>query len=145
MSTTSLRIFSAYGPELRRQVIWDLLAKVSSRDVIKVDGTGNETRDFVFGADVANAVFRVSTLPTEPEAVYNVASGQETSIASLLEMICESIGRRPSIRFDGRQAHGMPLNWRADVALLRSIGWKPLTRLEDGIDKIVQRVRNDNG
>ncbi|CAD72672.1 NAD-dependent epimerase/dehydratase family protein [Rhodopirellula baltica] len=142
LSTSSVRIFSAYGPGLRRQVIWDLLTKVVSRKVIEVSGTGDESRDFVYGEDAAQAIYRIATLQLEPAPVYNLASGQETSIKTALELICETTGRNPEIKFDGRNAPGMPLNWRADIDLISKTGWRAETSLRAGITKIYEFAKN---
>ena len=61
MKGTSLRIFSAYGAGLRRQVVWDICTKalLGNKEIV-LYGTGAETRDFVHAEDVAMAVCQVA-------------------------------------------------------------------------------------
>ena len=55
LTTTALRIFSAYGPGLRRQVLWDICHKALTSPPVRLHGTGSESRDFVFVDDIAAA------------------------------------------------------------------------------------------
>ena len=54
--TASLRIFSAYGPGLQKQLFWDLYQKHTSKKPIVLYGTGQESRDFIFIDDVIQAI-----------------------------------------------------------------------------------------
>jgi len=45
--TCSLRVFSAYGPGLRKQIFWDLYQKTNSSSTIEIFGTGKKSRDFI--------------------------------------------------------------------------------------------------
>jgi len=47
LQTASLRIFSAYGPGLRRQVVWDICQKAITQGSLLLQGTGQESRDFI--------------------------------------------------------------------------------------------------
>jgi len=54
--TCSLRIFSAYGPGLKKQLFYDLYQKTKQKDAIELLGTGNETRDFIYIDDLVIAI-----------------------------------------------------------------------------------------
>ncbi len=138
LRTCSLRIFSAYGPGLRRQVLWDLSAKAMSSDVLQLMGTGSETRDFVHARDVALAVDLVAHQGDLQGEVYNLASGIETSIASLAEQILDSLNRKISIEFDGHQPQGDPLRWRADISRLSNLGYAPSIEFSEGVQEYVR-------
>src|SRR5207248_3256916 len=80
------RVFSAYGEGLRRQVLWDICAKAINSAEVALDGTGDESRDFVHAEDVAAAVvvlIRKADFGGEP---YNVATGVETRIGELARL-----------------------------------------------------------
>jgi nucleoside-diphosphate-sugar epimerase len=87
LATASVRIFSAYGPGLRRQVLWDICQKVITQKTLILQGTGQESRDFIHALDIAKA-FRVIACdaPMQGE-VYNLASGQEVTVRELATLV----------------------------------------------------------
>lgn len=116
----TLRIFSAYGEGLRKQVVYELSQKIQQAAThLEVMGTGEETRDFIHAADVARAVNCIAT--KEAEGIYNVASGQQTSIAELARALVERQKPDLQIVFSGRKKTGNPIQWHADVTKLRQM------------------------
>ena len=137
ISTCSLRIFSAYGPGLRRQVLWDIVSRAHKSATIKLFGTGEETRDFIHAKDVAMAVDIVSTNATMTGEVYNTGSGCETSIADLAKRLLEALQCTANLEFDGEQPSGVPVKWRADISRLTSLGFQTSMPFADGITQYV--------
>ena len=133
MSTASSRIFSAYGPGLRRQVLWDICRKALTEPSISLLGTGQESRDFIHAIDVAKALFAlIKSAPMNGEA-YNLASGREVTIKQLSELVTENLGVEKEVRFDGIIPVGNPLNWRADISRIKALGFVPSVSLERGV------------
>jgi UDP-glucose 4-epimerase len=126
------RIFSAYGPGLPRQVVHDLCARAVVERRIHLDGTGDESRDFVHAADVARAIVALVERGSFDGTRYNVASGRETTLRELVETVAAITGIS-DVRFSGQARQGDPLRWVADVRRLREVGWEPQVALEDGI------------
>jgi UDP-glucose 4-epimerase len=136
--TCSLRIFSAYGPGLRRQVIWDMLQKISAGQPVVLRGTGAESRDFIHARDVAAAVRLIADrAPLRGEA-YNLADGRETTIRELAALIVRATGRDVPVSFDGHTPAGTPLRWQADVERLCALGFKPEVLLEKGVEEVAR-------
>jgi len=136
-----VRIFSAYGPGLRRQVIWDICEKAIKQKSITLQGTGKESRDFVHVLDIAKALVAVATSSPMKGEIYNVGSGRETTIAELSNMIIKTLGSHYSFQFNGVIPSGTPLNWQADISKLRTIGFAPSISLEEGIKSVVDWCR----
>lgn len=134
---TALRIFSAYGIGLRRQVIWDICQKALASDNVLLQGLGDETRDFIHAGDVAAAITLLMDTP-EWEPVYNLASGTQTSIRSVAEMVLSAIGQPKTLSFEGRRQHGVPVKWHADISRLRQLGFEPRRQLPEGIREILE-------
>ncbi|MBI3761283.1 MAG: NAD-dependent epimerase/dehydratase family protein, partial [Chloroflexi bacterium] len=129
----SLRIFSAYGPGLRRQVMWDICRKMLRSDEVELIGTGDETRDFVHARDVGRAVAHLLDRAPFAAEAYNLAAGEETRIRDLADLIARALGRTPRVRFSGATRPGDPLRWQADLSRIKSLGYEPSVRLEDGV------------
>lgn len=131
--TASLRIFSAYGPGLRRQVLWDMCQKVITQNALILQGTGQESRDFIHALDIANALnVVVNSAPMQGE-VYNLGTGQEVTIAQLAKLVLDALEADCTPMFDGVVPAGTPLNWRADISKLQSLGFKTSVPLERGV------------
>jgi len=136
--TASVRIFSAYGAGLRRQVIWDICAKIIGGGKLELHGTGAESRDFVHAADIARAlVLLASDAPCDGE-VYNFASGREVTIAELADALVVACGADVRPVFNGAATPGNPLHWRADISRIAALGFAPATSLEEGIRGVAQ-------
>ncbi|MEW5817054.1 MAG: NAD-dependent epimerase/dehydratase family protein [Spirochaetota bacterium] len=143
LRTVSLRIFSAYGPGLRRQVVWDIFQKALKNTVLSLQGTENESRDFIHAEDISGAIMTVLKNGLFEGEVYNIATGREVKISELAEIILASSGITKKIEFDGIVPVGVPQNWRADVSKLQNLGFLPVIPLEQGIKDFVDWCRKD--
>ncbi|CAN1212239.1 dTDP-glucose 4,6-dehydratase 2 [Tumidithrix helvetica PCC 7403] len=141
LPTTVARIFSAYGAGLRRQVVWDICQKALTQPSIKLRGTGNESRDFIHGADVAQAMLVLAEQSDRQANIYNLATGVETRIRDLVELILTTINSTVVVEFDGNLALGIPLNWQADVTNIHNLGFRPTVDLEKGIRSYIHWCR----
>ncbi len=131
--TTSLRIFSAYGNGLKKQILWDLYQKMKGSQHVELFGTGNETRDFVHVMDLVRAIALVLAQDELPSHVVNLASGQEISIRELAERFGKAMDWVGKIHFSNSERTGDPDNWRADISKLISLGFTPVVTLDSGL------------
>lgn len=136
LPTASARIFSAYGPGLRRQVMWDICARALTTGKLELRGTGGESRDFIHAADIAEALrLLADEAPCEGE-IYNLASGREVTIAELASALIAGLGLELVPVFDGQATPGNPLHWRADVAKISALGFAPTVSFEQGVEGV---------
>lgn len=140
---TIMRIFSAYGPGLQKQLLWDTAQKLEraalsgQRDIL-LWGTGLESRDFLHSRDVARAAICLSDVPHPGlYRTVNVASGRESQIRYVAQLLCEAWGPEYSPHFSGESRAGDPQRWVADISPLLSHGFSPQVELEEGIREFV--------
>ena len=143
LKTCSLRVFSAYGPGLRKQLFWDLFLKCSQENFIKLYGTGNESRDFIYIDDLLQAVDLVIYKSSFKGEVFNVASGKEVSIKEATEIFLKYISTETKLNFSGEQKKGDPNNWLADISSLTKLGFKQKVSFELGIKNVVKWMKED--
>lgn len=136
LKSASVRIFSAYGPGLRRQVIWDICQKALGAGGVRLHGTGNESRDFIHAADIARALVLITNRAPAHGEIYNLATGRETTIAELASLLIRALGRSCVPEFDGVNPSGNPLRWQADVTRLTGLGFFPDCSLEKGLEEV---------
>lgn len=140
--TISLRIFSAYGVGLKKQLFWDIYNKANKNQRISLYGTGNESRDFVHISDLVSAIYLIMRKAEFNGTAVNIANGVEYTIAEVGEMFIEYFGKNRFLDFNGQENVGNPNNWRADISKLSSFGYKPEISLREGIYSYCEWVRS---
>lgn len=140
------RIYSAYGPGLRRQVVHDFSRQGIDTGRIAALGSGDERRDFIFVDDVA-AMLRSIALSAalEPGAVVEIGTGTSLRIAELADMICRAIGPETKVVFTGANDTNSIPEMRADVELVRTLHNELLTPVDEGIRQTVDWLRSAAG
>lgn len=132
------RFFSVFGSAQRRLLVWELYQQLSGPEKIAwLSGTGEETRDFLYIDDLADALLQLIDNFDQTKRNYlvvNVASGVETSVLRLAETLRDLVAPGKEIRCRGQQRKNDPLRWRADIALLESLlpSWRS-RELKDGL------------
>ena len=115
----ALRYFNVYGPRmdvhgLYTEVLVRWMERIADGLPPLVFGDGLQTMDFVHARDVARANV-LAAVSDVREGVYNVASGQETSLLGLAEALLQGDGLRPGRRARPgarRQRRGAPAGRR---------------------------------
>lgn len=141
MDVKVLRIFSAYGPGLRKQLFWDMHQKLQRTGKLEMFGSGYESRDYIYIDDLIAAIRIVAERAPREEIVYNIANGTETTILEAVTCFAKNKGvSEDKIQFTGNRREGEPINWRADVTKLKALGYKQMVSFDDGIRRYVQWV-----
>jgi UDP-glucose 4-epimerase len=143
IKTASARVFSAYGPGLHRQVLWDIAHKALTQPEVRLQGTGQESRDFIHIQDIARGLEIILQNAKLNGEVYNLASGVETSIAHLSTIILDSLQVSSKVTFSAETPSGTPKNWRANIDLLQSFGFTPQIPLEAGARSFALWARSE--
>lgn len=142
MDIRILRIFSAYGIGLKKQIFWDMGQKIKKFNKLELFGTGNETRDFIYIDDLVRVIQLVMETERTKEITYNVANGIEISIRNVAEVFCEKCGlSRELIFFNQCERLGNPINWCADINRIKNLGYEPEIDINVGIEKYVGWLR----
>lgn len=142
IQTISLRIFSAYGPYLRKQLFWDLYQKAMHQPRVELFGTGKETRDFIYVADIAYALHTLLQSGDFDGRAANVASGTTSTIATAAHVFLEALGIRKEIAFTGTERTGDPAYWQADISYLKSLGFTPQFELQSGLGRVADWLKS---
>lgn len=141
MKNTALRMFNVYG---RGQnpispysgVITKFADAISEGKQPLIYGDGEQTRDFVYVDDVANA-FSLALESDGCDSPLNIGSGMETPVLDLLEKMCSLSGKTPNPKFLSARKGEIKRSC-ADISLAkRKIGYYPKIALEQGLKEIV--------
>tara|TARA_B100000768_G_C11268293_1_gene372123 strand:+ start:732 stop:1676 length:945 start_codon:yes stop_codon:yes gene_type:complete len=111
-------------------------AKKNKEKEILVWGDGNATRDFSYIEDIAEGIILSAENYNESQPM-NLASGRETSIKELAEIIKKQMNYEGNIRWDINMPVG-PNRRNVSIDLARKkIKFDPKVSLEDGIKKTI--------
>ena len=141
IQTCCLRIFSAYGPRLKKQLFWDLYQKIVNDDTPTLWGTGRESRDFIYISDIVRIIDLAISHSKFNGEVVNVANGKQIEIAEVAETVRKVSGTKKTIIFNGAERKGDPINWEADISIIKSWGYKSSVELETGINCYLQWIK----
>jgi UDP-glucose 4-epimerase len=138
INTCSVRIFSAYGEGLTKQLFWDLAQKSKQDKTISLFGTGNESRDFIYVKDIARIIELIIYKASFTAECYNVGNGIEISIKEVAELFLQLLKWNGNLLFKGSARKGDPSNWQADISKIKSLGYTSLYTVETGLKNYVE-------
>jgi len=123
LRTAIVRVFSAYGEGLRKQLPWDLCRRLAGGGrELALDGTGAERRDWIHVDDVVRSLVRVAdAVPSAQCPVVNCGTGSAHTVADFAQLLVNAWGASCSIDFSGRARPGDPQSLVADVTRLRAL------------------------
>jgi UDP-glucose 4-epimerase len=133
VSSVMLRLFSAYGPGLRKQLIWDLAGRLlrGERRLV-LGGTGEERRDFVHIDDAAALLLDAAALASPDAPVFNCGSGRAISVREAAGLIARGFPGT-EIEFTGEARPGDPFSLVSDTRRAAAAGLRVTTPFEDGL------------
>jgi UDP-glucose 4-epimerase len=141
----SVRMFSPFGPFLRKQIVFDLMQRIRSRPAaLEVYGDGTQTRDFIFIDDVVSAILHVVARGTLDGSTYNIASGTETAVSDLGDRLRALMDPNLPVRYLRENMPGYPDHWRADISRIQALGWAPQVTLDAGLKQTVAWFDREN-
>ncbi len=138
----NLRLFSVYGPGLRKQLFWDLYNKAVANTPFTLYGTGFESRDFINVADLVKAIDIVGRCSAFEADIVNVANGEEILIKDAVSIFLGFFRHKTSYFFSGETREGDPKNWLADISRLRSCGYQQSIEIYDGLKTYYEWVKS---
>lgn len=127
-----VRIFSAYGVELRKQLLWDASRKALAGD-FHFAGSGRETRDWVNAEDVAGLLLLAADHAGPEAPIVNGASGTEVANQSILEVLLDALGAAEGPQFTGGVRSGDPERYAGDPSRASEWGWAPRRPWQEGV------------
>jgi UDP-glucuronate 4-epimerase len=153
---TGLRFFTVYGPWGRPDMAYFLFTKaISEGRPIDVFNHGRMKRDFTYIDDIIEAVVRVidrtpapdpfwdparpdSATSYAPYRLYNIGNNNPVELLRFIEVIEDCLGRKAVKNFLPMQPGDVPATYADIDDLMRDVGFKPSTPLEDGLKKFVE-------
>jgi UDP-glucuronate 4-epimerase len=156
---TGLRFFTVYGPWGRPDMAMFLFADaILGGRPIKLFNHGKMRRDFTYIDDVSEAVVRLISRPPQgeptwdgghpdpatskaPWKVYNIGNNRPEEVTHIVAVLEKEFGRTAEKEMLPMQPGDVEATYADITALEREIGFKPETRIEDGIARFAKWYR----
>ena len=133
LNVSVLRLFSVYGPGLKKQLLWDACNKIIHGEY-EFFGTGNELRDWIHINDISKMVESLITTSSSNFNLYNGATGLGTPITDILKLLFTALDSKESAIFTGSARQGDPIGYVADVTKTSQVlAWDPKIKWHQGV------------
>jgi UDP-glucuronate 4-epimerase len=152
LPTTGLRFFTVYGPWGRPDMAIFLFTKaIIDKQPIKLFNHGNMRRDFTFVDDVVGAISRlINHIPSggadeAPARIYNVGNHKPEELLHVVQVLEKELGLEAVKTMLPMQPGDVPETFADVDDLMRDVGFKPDTSIEEGIRQFVAWYRSHYG
>ena len=166
--TTGLRFFTVYGPMGRPDMAYfSFTKKILNGETIDVFNNGVMQRDFTYIDDIVEGVIRVMERPPTispplmggdqgggekvqkekitnaqaPYKIYNIGNNQPVTLRRFITAIETACGKKAKEKLLPMQPGDVPITYADVDDLMSDTGFKPVTTIEDGINKFVKWFR----
>jgi len=160
LPATGLRFFTVYGPWGRPDMALFLFTKaILHGRPIDVFNFGKMQRDFTYIDDIVEGVVRVmgkTPVPNPgwsgkapdpgsslaPYKLYNIGNNQPVELMRFIEVLEQQLGRKAEKNMLPLQPGDVPATWADVDDLVRDVGFKPSTLIEEGLERFVAWYRS---
>ena len=141
----AVRLNNTYGlKQFPDKLIPLFIDKINKGEKLTLHGDGSVLRCFMHVDDFVDAVELIIEKGSNKE-IYNVATNEEHSVASVTKMICDAMGisfEDNTINVEDRPFNDPKYDTNNDKIL--DLGWKPIRNLKDELQNIIEWYSGDN-
>jgi UDP-glucose 4-epimerase len=138
----ALRYFNVYGPRMDihgvyTEVLVRWMERIEAGEPPLILGDGSQTMDFIYIGDVARSNVLAASADVSDE-VFNVASGSETSLLELAQMLIEVMGAKVEVEHGPeRSVNKVPRRLADTRAARERLGFEAEVDIEEGLRLLV--------
>jgi UDP-glucose 4-epimerase len=146
LETVRLRFFNVFGPRQDAKSPYSGVISLFSAAMAKgqaptVYGDGLQTRDFVYVANVVQALLRAAQAPQAVGNVYNIGNGKSVTILELVQHLNQLLGTKLKAIHAPPRA-GDVRHSLADISLARrDLNYEPIVSFPDGLSRTLEALR----
>ena len=156
LPTTGLRFFTVYGPWGRPDMALFLFTKnILEGKPIDVFNHGHHKRDFTFVDDIAEGVVRACDRVAQPDPnwdgnnpdpstskapfrIYNIGNNRPVPLMHYIEVLEQCLGKKAEKNMLPMQLGDVPETSANIDDLVRDVGYRPATAVEEGVKRFVE-------
>jgi UDP-glucuronate 4-epimerase len=163
LPATGLRFFTVYGPWGRPDMAMYIFASaILEGRPIRLFNHGKMRRDFTYVDDVVESVVRLVDRKPVPDSawsgenpnpatssapyrIYNIGNNSPTEVSRVVALLEEELGRQAVKEMAPIQPGDVPATYADVDDLMRDIGFRPSTPIEEGVHRFAKWFREYNG
>ena len=164
LPATGLRFFTVYGPWGRPDMAMYIFAKaITEGQTIRLFNHGRMRRDFTYVDDAVEAVERLIGLPpaktdaapdkqpdpakssVAPWRIYNIGNNVAVEVSDIVGLLEKELGRRAKVELMPMQPGDVADTWAEVDDLIRDVGFRPATPIEEGVRRFAAWYRGFHG
>jgi UDP-glucose 4-epimerase len=142
VSSAVVRLFSVYGPGLRKQLLWDACTRLQKADSTFA-GSGKEVRDWIHVDDAVELLITAGEQSSTQVPVISGGSGVGATVEELISELAGALGHHAPLHFTGVPRPGNPDRLVADITRARLMGWAPRVGWREGAREYAQWFRQE--
>lgn len=136
---SATRFFNVYGPKQNPQspysgIISILVDRLKNEQPLVVFGDGEQSRDFVYVDDVVQALLLIATSSESVGKVYNVGTGERTTLNELIFLTQKITGRKLEVKYAAPREGDIKVS-TSDISNLKKLDFKINNDLNSGMEK----------
>lgn len=136
IKAVTLRVANPYGERQRIETaqgaVGVFLHHALKNTPIEIWGDGSVSRDYIYIADVAEAFLKAVNYEGS-HRVFNVSSGQGTSLNELIAALENVLGKSIERRYLAARPFDVPVSILSNQLAQEQLHWTPLTSMSEGI------------
>jgi len=140
LQTLGFRFSNVYGPRQDARGEGGVIAAFMSRMVsgrpLHIHGDGNQTRDYIYVEDVADAIFRASYSPLT--GIYNLSTGTENSVNDIVAGL-----QAPQVEYVDKRPGDIDRSVLDNTLIKRDLDWAPMYSLQEGLQRTYRYFENE--
>ena len=145
LETVALRYFNAFGPRQDPSspysgVISIFLDKLQQGVAPIIFGDGEQTRDFLFVSDIAQANLLAAQVPQAAGQVFNIGTGRQVSINQLYENLADILNFEDTPVYQPTRSGDIRYSVANATKAREILGWSPQVTFEDGLRQLVSSM-----
>ena len=140
LETVALRFGNVYGPRSSHKgsVVAKFIKHIFAGEPLPIYGDGNQTRDFIYVADLVDAILLALERPNVRGEVFQIATHREHTVgevAEALNRLAEKyVGRKSEIVYEKERKGEVKRNYSDISKARRMLGFEPRWGLEAGLE-----------
>jgi UDP-glucuronate 4-epimerase len=160
LPTTGLRFFTVYGPWGRPDMALFIFTQaILAGQPIDVFNYGKMRRDFTYIDDIVEGIIRVADNIPQPDPnwsgdapdpgtskapykIYNIGNNQPVELMHLIEVLESCLGKKAEKKMLPIQLGDVPATYADVDDLVKDVGFKPSTSIEEGVERFVGWYRS---
>ena len=158
LPSTALRFFTVYGPWGRPDMaIWIFTKALFAGEPLRLFNRGEMRRDFTYIDDIVSGILACLDNPPAddgetkaggshaPHAIYNIGNNRSEDLMRLVELLEQATGRKALVSPEPMQPGDVRDTFADISAIERDHGFRPTTRIDEGVPLFVDWYREYHG